>query len=49
MQGKKREQWQTLCQMAADEKDPDRLLALVQQITKLLDEKQQRLQALRRN
>ena len=35
--------------MAADEKDPDRLMELVLEINRLLEEKEQRLEALRQN
>jgi hypothetical protein len=30
--------WQALCEQAATEKDPERLMALVQEISRLLDE-----------
>ena len=47
MQGENREKWEILCKMAADEKDPERLMKLVQQINKLLEEKERRLEAMR--
>ena len=33
-----------LCEQAAQEQDPEKLMDLVQEITRLLDEKQQRLE-----
>jgi hypothetical protein len=30
--------WQALCEQAATEKDPERLMALVREISRLLDE-----------
>jgi hypothetical protein len=47
MQGEKRENWEKLCQMAADEKDPERLMDLVEKINRLLEEKEKRLQTQR--
>lgn len=49
MQGEKLERWQYLCQEAAIEQDPDRLMALTREINRLLDEKEERLQKLRSN
>jgi hypothetical protein len=43
MQGDKREHWMSLCEQAAQEQDPEKLMLLVQEITRLLDEKQERL------
>ena len=43
MQGETRELWHKLCEQAAVEQDPERLMHLVQQITRLLDEKEKRL------
>jgi hypothetical protein len=43
MKGEKLEQWRQLCELAALEQDPERLLALVKEINRLLDEKEQRL------
>jgi hypothetical protein len=43
MQGEKREEWQRLCQLAADEQNPDRLMELIEEITRLLEEKEERL------
>jgi hypothetical protein len=43
MQGETKEYWQTLCEQAASEQDPDRLIRLVHEIEKLLAEKEQRL------
>jgi hypothetical protein len=38
-----KERWQELCGQAAVEQDPGKLLALVQEINRLLDEKKNRL------
>jgi hypothetical protein len=48
MQGETRERWYELCAKAAEEQDPDKLLELVQQINRLLQEKESRLQRNRR-
>jgi hypothetical protein len=40
-----REKWMQLCAEAAIEQDSDRLLMLVQEINRLLEEKEQRLKA----
>jgi hypothetical protein len=38
-----RERWLVLCEQAAVEQDPARLLALVTEINRLLEEKEQRV------
>jgi hypothetical protein len=38
-----KERWQELCELAAVEQDSEKLLALVQEINRLLDEKRNRL------
>jgi hypothetical protein len=38
-----KERWQELCKLAAVEQDSEKLLALVQEINRLLDEKRNRL------
>jgi hypothetical protein len=43
MQGEKAEQWRILCEQAAIEQDPAKLMRLVEQINRLLEEKEQRL------
>ena len=43
MQGATGERWRELCAQAVVEQDPDKLLELTQQITRLLDEKEERL------
>jgi phage shock protein A len=43
MQGEKRERWMELCEQAAVEQDPKKLLKLVKQINDLLQEKERRL------
>ena len=43
MQGPTLEKWQKLCEQAAVEQDPDKLMKLISEITGLLDEKEQRL------
>jgi len=44
MQGKAREQWMRLCEQAAVEQDAEKLLALVKEINRMLEEKDRRLQ-----
>jgi len=43
MQGETRERWEKLCQLAADEQNPEELLRLVTEINRLLGEKEERL------
>jgi hypothetical protein len=43
MQGEKAQQWRSLCEQAAIEQDPEKLMWLVAEINRLLDEKEQRL------
>jgi hypothetical protein len=43
MKGEKKEHWMQLCEQAANEQDPQRLLELVNEINRLLEEKEQRL------
>ena len=43
MQGATGERWRELCAKAAVEQDPDELLELTRQISRLLEEKQERL------
>ena len=38
-----REKWMELCELASTEQDPEKLLALVQEINRLLEAKQERL------
>jgi mevalonate kinase len=45
MQGQNLENWQKLCEEAATEQDPERLLQLIHQIDRMLTEKEQRLKA----
>jgi len=40
---KDKERWRELCEQAAVEQDPKKLMVLVAEITRLLDEKQERL------
>jgi hypothetical protein len=44
VQGKVKEQWMQLCEQAAVEQDSERLMKLVTEITRMLDEKEERLQ-----
>ena len=46
---KNKERWMELCEKAAVEQDPERLLELVQEINRLLEEKEQRLKAQRQS
>jgi hypothetical protein len=43
VQGKAKEEWMRLCEKATVEKDSEKLMKLVAQITRMLDEKEQRL------
>ena len=43
MQGTTAEKWRSLCEQAAIEQDPDKLLELANEISRLLEEKEQRL------
>jgi len=47
MKGEKKELWMRLCEQAAVEQDPERLLQLTQEINRLLNEKEERLKNLR--
>ncbi len=44
MRGEAKERWMELCELAAVEQDADKLLALVSEINRLLEEKERRLQ-----
>ena len=43
MEGNKLERWQELCAQAAVEQDREKLIELVKEINRLLEEKEQRL------
>ena len=43
MQGKLKEDWMELCEQVAVEQNPARLLELVRELNRMLEEKQQRL------
>jgi len=43
MKGEVGERWKILCAQAAEEQDSEKLLELVKEINKLLEEKEQRL------
>jgi len=43
MQGEKKERWMRLCEQASAEQDSQKLVALAQEIVRLLEEKQTRL------
>jgi len=43
MKGENRELWYQYCKRAAIEQDPEKLLELVKEINRLLEEKEQRL------
>jgi hypothetical protein len=47
MKGETRELWIRLCEQAAVEQDPEKLLQLTQEINRLLSEKEERLKKLR--
>lgn len=44
MQGETRERWRKLCEQAAVEQDPDKLMDLIREINNLLEMKELRLQ-----
>ena len=46
MKGQTKERWQALCEQAADEKDPARLVQLADEINRLLTDKEERLKRL---
>lgn len=43
LKGERKEYWMHLCEQAANEQDPDKLMELVKEINRLLEEKEQRL------
>jgi hypothetical protein len=43
LQGAKKEYWMQLCELAANEQDPEKLMELVKEINRLLEEKELRL------
>jgi hypothetical protein len=43
LKGEKREIWMHLCEQAAVEQDPDKLMDLIKEINRLLEEKERRL------
>jgi hypothetical protein len=43
MKGQVKERWMELCEQATSEQDPARLIELVKEINRLLEEKQNRL------
>lgn len=40
-----REKWMHLCELAAKEQNPDKLMELIAEITRLLEEKEKRLKS----
>jgi hypothetical protein len=47
MQGKSKELWKQFCEQAAVEQDPDKLIRLVAEINRMLEEKEHRLKPTR--
>jgi hypothetical protein len=43
MQGQTKERWEELCEQAAVEQDPEKLLELIQEINEILLQKRRRL------
>jgi hypothetical protein len=43
MQGQTKEHWMELCEQAAVEQDSDKLLQLISEINRMLDQKEERL------
>jgi hypothetical protein len=48
MQGQQKERWKELCELAAQEQKPERLMGLVAEINRLLEQKEERLTAARK-
>jgi hypothetical protein len=48
VKGETGERWRTLCELAAEEQDPQRLMELVEQINRMLEEKEKRLEEQRK-
>jgi hypothetical protein len=46
MRGETEERWRQLCEQAAHERDPDKLMKLMQEINQLLEAKEKRLASL---
>jgi hypothetical protein len=44
MQGKVKEDWIQLCEQGAIEQDPERMIVLLRDLNRMLDEKEMRLQ-----
>lgn len=49
MQGETGERWQKLCEQAANEQDPHVLMKLIEEISRLLGEKEKRLSRVPKN
>jgi hypothetical protein len=49
MRGEAKERWQRLCEQAVVEQDPERLIELTTEITRLLEEKEKRLRSQKEN
>jgi hypothetical protein len=45
MQGKAKEEWMQMCEQAAIEQDSEKLMALITEINRMLDEKDHRLKS----
>jgi len=45
MQGKVKEEWVQMCEQAAIEQNSEKLMALVTEINRMLDDKEQRLKS----
>ena len=48
MEHEKQERWMELCKMGAKEQDPEKLLALTQEISRILDDKEARVKEARK-
>ena len=49
MQGENEERWMQLCRDAISERDPDKLMQIMEQINRMLENKEQRLKEQRIN
>ena len=48
MKGETGERWRTLCEQAQTEQDPDKFMRLIDEISRLLEEKERRLRETRK-
>lgn len=49
MDGEERDRWKQLCEQAANEQDPKKLLELTREVIRLLEEREMRLKSIQGN